>query len=166
MNEDDFIYYKDDKNNLMSGGFSMNLLALKNGLSPLSGIEVKGGGEGEVKGGGEDRSLHDTDYSQEFKDHIIPSFLHYQLAGEHDNYSQKMSELLNVYEDDNEHNDENVDQEGGDLYEKLLDLVTMNKSNKNRNKNKNKISRKEPKNNKNTKNNKKTKKNKKQKDKN
>ena len=158
MNEDDFIYYKDDKNNLMSGGFSMNLLALKNGLSPLSG--------GEVKGGSEDRSLHDTDYSQEFKDHIIPSFLHYQLAGEHDNYSQKMSELLNVYEDDNEQNDENEDQEGGDLYEKLLDLVTMNKSNKNKNKNKNKISRKEPKNNKNTKNNKKTKKNKKQKDKN
>lgn len=164
MNEDDFIYYKDDKNNLMSGGFSMNLLALKNGLSPLSGIEVKGGGE--VKGGSEDRSLHDTDYSQEFKDHIIPSFLHYQLAGEHDNYSQKMSELLNVYEDDNEQNDENEDQEGGDLYEKLLDLVTMNKSNKNKNKNKNKISRKEPKINKNTKNNKKTKKNKKQKDKN
>ena len=158
MNEDDFIYYKDDKNNLMSGGFSMNLLALKNGLSPLSG--------GEVKGGSEDRSLHDTDYSQEFKDHIIPSFLHYQLAGEHDNYSQKMSELLNVYEDDNEQNDENEDQEGGDLYEKLLDLVTMNKSNKNKNKNKNKISRKEPKINKNTKNNKKTKKNKKQKDKN
>jgi hypothetical protein len=160
MNEDDFIYYKDDKNNLMSGGFSMNLLALKNGLSPLSGIQ--GGSEGGSGG------LHDTDYSQEFKDHIIPSFLHYQLAGEHDNYSQKMSELLNVYEDHNEENEnnenENEDQEGGDLYEKLLDLVTMNKSNKNRNKNK--ISRKEPKINKNTKNNKKTKKNKKQKDKN
>ena len=159
MNEDDFIYYKDDKNNLMSGGFSMNLLALKKGLSPLSpgGSESKGGG------------LHDTEYSHYFKDHIIPSFLHYQLAGDNENYSQKMSELLNVYEDHNEQNDnadqnnENVDQDGGDLYEKLLDLVTMNRSNKNRNKNK--ISRKEPKinkNNKNIKNNKKTKKNKKQ----
>ena len=36
-NEDDFIYYTNENNETKSGGFTLNSLGLKNGLSPFSG---------------------------------------------------------------------------------------------------------------------------------
>ena len=113
MNEDDFIYYKDENDKVYSGGFTVNSLAFKNCLSPLSG----GGGE------------NDTEFSQQFKNNIVPSFLHYQLAGDNDNYSEKMTELFNTYNEEEE-------QKGGDLFDRLnefeqfLGLSIMKKKNK------------------------------------
>lgn len=113
MNEDDFIYYKDENDKVYSGGFTVNSLALKGGLSPFSG----GGGE------------NDTEFSQHFKNYIVPSFLNYQLGGgDNDNYSEKMTELFNTYNEE--------EQKGGDLlsqlndFEHFLGLSVMNKKNK------------------------------------
>ena len=101
MNEDDFVYYKDENDKVYSGGFTVNSLALKSGLSPLFG----GGGE------------NDTEFSQQFKNQIVPSFLHYQLAGDNDNYSEKMMDLLNTYNDE--------EQSGGDLFNQRGDLFNQ-----------------------------------------
>ena len=115
MNEDDFVYYKDENDKVYSGGFTVNSLALKSGLSPLSG----GGGE------------NDTEFSQQFKNQIVPSFLHYQLAGDNDNYSEKMMDLLNTYNEE-----EQSGGERGDLFNQLNDfehflgLSIMKKKNK------------------------------------
>jgi len=117
MNEDDFVYYKDENDKVYSGGFTVNSLALKGGLSPLSG----GGGGGE----------NDTEFSQQFKNQIVPSFLHYQLAGDNDNYSEKMMDLLNTYKDE-----EQIGGERGNLFNQLNDfehflgLSIMKKKNK------------------------------------
>jgi len=125
LRDDDFIYYKDENGEVKSGGFSMNLLAFKNGLSPL------------ISGGG----MNDTEFSQQFKDHIVPSFLHYQLAG--NNSSKELEDIQDllttysqenkyIYDDDQDNNgkdDENYgyQQKGGDLYDTLLNLVSVNK---------------------------------------
>ena len=133
MNEDDFIYYKDENDKVYSGGFSVNSLALKGGLSPLTPFSsFNGTSEGmddldaqRLKGGGGE---NDTEFSQNFKNNIVPSFLHYQLAGDNDNYSDKMADLLNTYHDE--------EQKGGDLFDKLnefehfLGLSVINKKNK------------------------------------
>ena len=118
MNENDFVYYKDENNKVTSGGFTIHSLALKNGLSPFF-----------LKGGG---GVNDTEFSQQFKDHIIPSFLHYQLAGDKENLHQRMNELLNIYEDhDNQTvDDSSSEKKGGDIID-LLNSVTHHYSKKN-----------------------------------
>ena len=133
MNEDDFVYYKDENDKVYSGGFSVNSLALKGGLSPFTPLSSfnrlsEGMDNLDTKslngGGGE----NDTEFSQQFKNHIVPSFLHYQLAGDNDNYSEKMADLLNTYHEE--------EQKGGDLFDQLnefehfLGLSVMNKKNK------------------------------------
>ena len=123
MNEDDFVYYKDENDKVYSGGFTVNSLALKGGLSPLSG----GGGE------------NDTEFSQQFKNQIVPSFLHYQLGGNNDNYSEKMMDLLNTYNEEEQSGGERGDlfNQRGDLFNQLNDfehflgLSIMKKKNKN-----------------------------------
>jgi hypothetical protein len=112
LNDDDFIYYQDDKGEVRSGGFLMNSLALKYGLSPLSG------------GGG----VNDTEFSQQFKDHIVPSFLHYQMAGKKEDSMVRDLFFPDEDEDEDEDTKENDNkQKGGDLYETLLNLVSFNK---------------------------------------
>jgi len=133
MNEDDFVYYKDENDKVYSGGFSVNSLALKGGLSPFTPLSSfnrlsEGMDNLDTKslngGGGE----NDTEFSQQFKNHIVPSFLHYQLAGDNDNYTEKMADLLNTYHEE--------EQKGGDLFDQLnefehfLGLSVMNKKNK------------------------------------
>jgi len=133
MNEDDFVYYKDENDKVYSGGFSVNSLALKGGLSPFTPLSSfnrlsEGMDNLDTKslngGGGE----NDTEFSQQFKNHIVPSFLHYQLAGDNDNYTEKMADLLNTYHEE--------EQKGGDLFDQLnefehfLGLYVMNKKNK------------------------------------
>jgi len=133
MNEDDFVYYKDENDKVYSGGFSVNSLALKGGLSPFTPLSSfnrlsEGMDNLDTKslngGGGE----NDTEFSQQFKNHIVPSFLHYQLAGDNDNYTEKMADLLNTYHEEQ--------QKGGDLFDQLnefehfLGLSVMNKKNK------------------------------------
>ena len=127
MNEDDFVYYKDENDKVYSGGFSVNSLALKGGLSPFNPSHISSAwqpsslssfnrpSEGmdnldakSLNGGGGE---NDTEFSQQFKNHIVPSFLHYQLAGDNDNYSEKMAELLNTYHEE--------EQKGGDLFDQL-----------------------------------------------
>ena len=46
FNDDDFIYYQDEKGQVRSGGFLMNDLAMKYGISPLTG----GGGMNDMNG--------------------------------------------------------------------------------------------------------------------
>ena len=133
MNEDDFVYYKDENNKVYSGGFSVNSLALKGGLSPLTPLSsFNRPPEGmdnldtqSLNGGGGE---NDTEFSQQFKNHIVPSFLHYQLAGDNDNYTEKMADLLNIYHEE--------EQKGGDLFDQLnefehfLGLSVIKKKNK------------------------------------
>lgn len=133
MNEDDFVYYKDENDKVYSGGFSVNSLALKGGVSPFTPLSsynrLPEGTENldtqSLNGGGGE---NDTEFSEHFKNHIIPSFLHYQLAGENNNYSEKMAELLNTYHEE--------EQKGGDLFDQLnefehfLGLSQIKKKNK------------------------------------
>lgn len=124
MNEDDFVYYKDENDKVYSGGFSVNSLALKGGLSPLTPSHISSAWQPSPLPEGTDnldtQSLNggggenDTEFSEHFKNHIVPSFLHYQLAGENNNYSEKMAELLNTYHEE--------EQRGGDLFDQLNDF--------------------------------------------
>jgi len=98
MNEDDFVYYMNENNETKSGGFTLHSLGLKNGLSPFSG------------GGG---GTNDTEFSQQFKNLIVPSFLHYQLAGYQED---DLTNLLTTYDTNNQ------EQSGGDLLDNLMNF--------------------------------------------
>ena len=102
MSEDDFVYYTNEKNETKSGGFTLHSLGLKNGLSPFSGGSDSGGGV-----------INDTEFSQQFKNLIVPSFLHYQLAGDQED---QLSSLLITYDTNNQ------EQSGGDLLDNLMNF--------------------------------------------
>ena len=142
MNEDDFIYYTNEKNETKSGGFTLHSLGLKNGLSPFSG------------GGG----VNDTEFSQQFKNLVVPSFLHYQLAGDHED---QLNNLLTNYDTNT-----NNEQSGGDLldnlmnFDQFLDFAGINKIKKTRKMTKKNRMAKNENNTNNKKNTKNTKKNK------
>ena len=128
MDADDLIFYSEGES-IYSGGFKVNSVLLKNGMSPL--YTVNNG----QNGGG-------NNVSDLFKDLAIPSGLLYlptkMNGGNFDH---------NTDEKDSETCEDNEDYVSEDIHDKLLSLVSV----ENKNKNKNSRKKKQKNSNKNTK---------------
>jgi hypothetical protein len=104
---DDLVFYSDSDNQIYSGGFNVNSIMMKAGISPfktLNKINSQTGGTGNV--------------ADVFKDLIIPTWLLSQ-----DNIFRGGSK--NTKNDDDSEDDEVISDE---LHDKLLELVTVSDS--------------------------------------
>jgi hypothetical protein len=104
---DDLVFYSDSDNQIYSGGFSVNSIMMKTGFSPfttLNKINTQTGGNSNV--------------SDLFKDLVVPSWLVSQgnifSGGKHTKNNDEDSE-----------DDEIISDE---LYDKLVDLVSVSDS--------------------------------------
>jgi hypothetical protein len=120
-----------NNNGIYSGGYSVNSIMMKGGMSPIITINQSGGGES-------------NNVSDLFKDLVVPSWTI--------NYNMKGGEYKE-YDKNEKYNDDSDSDIDDDLHDKLLGLVkehenklTQNKQNK---LNKQKITRKQVKNSKN-----------------
>ena len=99
---DDLVFYSGSDNQIYSGGFSVNSIMMKTGFSPfttLNNINTQTGGNvGDV-----------------FKDLVVPSW----LMSQDNNFSGGSKHMNN---DDDSEDDEIISDE---LYDKLVDLVTV-----------------------------------------
>ena len=130
---DELIIYKDQKGGIYSGGFSLNNMLKKMGVSPIITLNKN------ITGGGEQ-------VSDLFKDLAIPIHALYLKNGRSDNssnyrnsetstYSNENSDSEHDTDNDSENDSENDtdktnEHEGGsvisdDLYNKLLGLVSV-----------------------------------------
>ena len=104
---DDLVFYSDSDNQIYSGGFNVNSIMMKAGISPfktLNKINTQTGGTGDV--------------ANIFKDLIVPSWLMSQ-----DNIFRGGSK--HTKNDDDSEDDEVISDE---LHDKLLELVTVSDS--------------------------------------
>jgi len=104
---DDLVFYTGDDNQIYSGGFNVNSIMMKAGISPfktLNKINTQTGGIGDV--------------ADLFKDLVVPSWLMSQ--GNVFNGGSKHTK-----NDDDSEDDEVISDE---LHDKLIDLVTISDS--------------------------------------
>ena len=104
----EFIFYKNPEGHIQSGGFSVESFMMKQGISPiltLNNDNLQTGGAEKV--------------SDLFNNLVVPNWLVYyptkHIGGAHNN-------LNNLNNNDSESDDEII---GGELHDKLLDLVTF-----------------------------------------
>ena len=104
---DDLVFYSDSDNQIYSGGFSVNSIMMKTGFSPfttLNKINTQTGGNSNV--------------SDLFKDLVVPSWLVSQgnifSGGKHTKNDDEDSEDGEIISDE--------------LYDKLVDLVSVSDS--------------------------------------
>ena len=104
----DLIYYSDNEGKIYSGGFSVNSIMIKEGLSPIMTLNNVSS-----------TRQHDN-ISDLFSDLVIPSWtLHHEnIKYNHDNNTSKNNL-------DYDSDDESDGYISDDLYEKLLGLVTV-----------------------------------------
>ncbi len=103
IDSNDLIYYSDNDGKIYSGGFSVNSIMIKEGLSPIMTLNNVG-----------NNSDDKENISDLFKDLVIPSWsLHYP--------NNKIIINGNMDNDDKD-SDEYISD---DLYDKLLNLVTV-----------------------------------------
>jgi hypothetical protein len=104
----DLVFYTGVDNQIYSGGFNVNSIMMKAGISPfktLNKINTQTGGN----------------VSDLFKDLVVPSWLVSQGNNSNDGYKHSGGSKHKKNDDDSE-DDEVVSDE---LYDKLLDLVTV-----------------------------------------
>jgi hypothetical protein len=104
----DLVFYTGVDNQIYSGGFNVNSIMMKAGISPfktLNKINTQTGGN----------------VSDLFKDLVVPSWLVSQGNNSNDGYKYSGGSKHKKNDDDSE-DDEVVSDE---LYDKLLDLVTV-----------------------------------------
>jgi hypothetical protein len=116
LDAEDLIFYSDKENNIYSGGFKINSIIMKNGLSPMVTLNQLGGD-------------HLTNVSDLFQNLVVPNWaLSLPIKSTFQKYS---------LEDEKEEEEEEEDMIDEDLHNKLLALITVeSKSNKNKNKTK------------------------------
>ena len=105
---DDLVFYSGSDRQIYSGGFSVNSIMMKSGISPfttLNNINTQTGGNTQQTGG---------NVSDLFKDLVVPSWL---LSQENKFGGSKHTK----YDEDSE--DEEIISD--ELYDKLIDLVTV-----------------------------------------
>ena len=102
---EDLVFYNSSDNQIYSGGFSVNSIMMKSGISPfttLNSINGQiGGNVGDV-----------------FKDLVIPSW----LVSQNNNFIGGSKHTKNQNNDDDSEDEEIISDE---LYDKLVDLVTV-----------------------------------------
>jgi hypothetical protein len=101
----DLVFYGGDDNQIYSGGFSVNSIMMKSGISPFTTINNVNGEN--VQNGGNVADL--------FKNLVVPSW----LVSQNNNFSGGSKHDKN---DDDSDNEEIISDE---LYDKLLNLVTV-----------------------------------------
>ena len=105
---DDLVFYSGSDRQIYSGGFSVNSIMMKSGISPfttLNSINGQiGGNVGDV-----------------FKDLVIPSW----LVSQNNNFIGGSKHTKNQNNDDDSEDEEIISDE---LYDKLVDLVTVSDS--------------------------------------
>ena len=122
----DLVFYGGDDNQIYSGGFSVNSIMMKSGISPfttLNKINNQTGGN----------------VSDLFKDLVVPSW----LLSQENKFNGGFNAGINKNNDDSDSDDDVI---SNDLHDNLLHLVTVNDSNiKNKKKltkkNKNKVTK-------------------------
>ena len=105
---DDLVFYSGSDNQIYSGGFSVNSIMMKSGISPfttLNNINVQSGGNGQS---GEN-------VADIFKDLVVPSW----LVSQNNHFVGGYKHMKN---DDDSEDEEIISDE---LYDKLVDLVTV-----------------------------------------
>jgi hypothetical protein len=136
----DLIFYKNSEGDIQSGGFSVKSFMMKQGISPILTLN-----NNKTQIGGSDN------VSDLFDNLVIPNWLAYyptKIIGG----SQNDKNNINTDNDSDRDSDSDDEIIGGDLHDKLFDLVSFKDSqkagkkttrkNKNKNKNKNKGSKK------------------------
>jgi len=102
----DLIYYNDSNNNIYSGGFSVQSLMLKNGISPIATINnSQQGGKGKSK------------VSELFENLVVPNWL---LSQSSPSQMGGANNFTNMSSDNDVISD--------DIYNKLFNSVNINKN--------------------------------------
>ena len=105
---EDLVFYNSSDNQIYSGGFSVNSIMMKSGISPFTTLNSInghiGGNVGDV-----------------FKDLVIPSW----LVSQNNNFIGGSKHTKNQNNDDDSEDEEIISDE---LYDKLVDLVTVSDS--------------------------------------
>lgn len=115
---DDLVFYKDSNNNTYSGGFSVNSIMMKSGISPFTTLNNPNNAS-EQSGG---------NVSDLFKNLVVPTWL---VSQENKNFGgSKHSDGFK--HSDSKHNknqdsdsDDDVEVISDELYDKLLNLATV-----------------------------------------
>jgi hypothetical protein len=102
----DLVFYGGSDNQIYSGGFSVNSIMMKSGISPFTTLNNLNGQN--MQNGGNVSDL--------FKNLVVPSW----LVSQENNFSGGSKHMKNFDEDSD--NEEIVSDE---LYDKLIDLVTV-----------------------------------------
>ena len=102
----DLVFYGGTDNQIYSGGFSVNSIMMKSGISPFTTINNVNGEN--VQNGGNVADL--------FKNLVVPSW----LVSQNNNFSGGSRHMKNIDEDSS---DEEIISD--ELYDKLLNLVTV-----------------------------------------
>lgn len=107
----DLIYYSDNEGKIYSGGFSVNSIMIKEGLSPIMTLN-------DIASNNQDKSV-----SSLFSDLVVPSWtLHHENIKLNGGTSQKR---VNISDKDTDSDMESDGYISDDLYEKLLGLVSV-----------------------------------------
>lgn len=112
ISPNDLIYYSDNEGKIYSGGFSVNSIMMKEGLSPIMTLnDIASNNQGK-------------NVSSLFSDLVIPSWtLHHESSNLSNGY------LHNKSKNHNDNNDDSDSESDGyisdDLYEKLLGLASV-----------------------------------------
>lgn len=115
IGENDLIFFKNSDGDIQSGGFSVNSIMMKHGISPIATLNTNTN----LTGGSEQ-------VSDLFNNLVIPNWLAYYPT-KHIGGSQHTNKNNTNDSDNSDSEDEII---GGDLHDKLLDLVTFKGTNK------------------------------------
>jgi hypothetical protein len=110
----DLIYYNDSDNNIYSGGFSVQSLMLKNGISPIATINNS------QQGGS--KSNKNTKVSELFENLVVPNWL---LSQSSQMIGAGNSTNINSTTTSNDNTDDVISD---DIYNKLFNSVNINKN--------------------------------------
>jgi hypothetical protein len=103
LDGDDLVFYSDSNNEIYSGGFSINSIMMKGGISPFTTLNKMNGQTG-------------GNVSDLFKDLVVPTWLVSQ------EYKATGGKKQNNKDSDEDSEDEIISD---DLHDKLIDLVTV-----------------------------------------
>lgn len=103
LDGDDLVFYSDSNNEIYSGGFSINSIMMKGGISPFTTLNKMNGQTG-------------GNVSDLFKDLVVPTWLVSQ------EYKASGGKKQNNKDSDEDSEDEIISD---DLHDKLIDLVTV-----------------------------------------
>jgi hypothetical protein len=121
MNAEDLIFYSDNENKIYSGGFNVNSVMLKQGLSPIVTLNQ----QHVSQKGGTNFTTNDNDVSDLFNHLVVPNWAFttpYKRVG-----GKKKDSYHEEEEKEREKDDDFISE---DLHSKLLSMVKVEDSKK------------------------------------